>query len=70
MMDSATLTTFCHVRELSYVEQSVRDGVKGAWFENRRHERKFFAESEISSFTQGVRSNPLPRISGTAGSIG
>lgn len=61
-MDAASLTTFCHIRELSYVEQTVREGVKGAWFETRRHERKFFAEAEISDFAKDITSRRLPRI--------
>lgn len=61
-MDAATVTTFCQVRELSFVEQSVRDGVRGAWFENRRRERKFFAETEISEFADEIRAHPVPRV--------
>ncbi|MBE7493014.1 MAG: hypothetical protein HS108_14830 [Planctomycetes bacterium] len=62
-MDAASLTCFCQVRELSYVEQAVQGGIKGAWFENRRRERKFFAESEIDAFAREVQSHPLPRVS-------
>lgn len=61
-MDAASLTCFCQVRELSYVEQTVQGGIKGAWFENRRRERKFFADTEIIDFAKEVRSHPLPRV--------
>ncbi|MBK9975489.1 MAG: hypothetical protein IPP14_12025 [Planctomycetes bacterium] len=60
-MDAASVTSFCQVRELSFVEQSVRNGIKGAWFENRRRERSFFAESEIADFSKELRAHPLPR---------
>jgi hypothetical protein len=63
-MDAASVTTFCHIRELSFVEQTVQGGVKGAWFETRRHERKFFPEAEIAGLAQQIHSHPLPRIGG------
>ena len=46
-MEAATITIFCAIRELSYVEQGVLEGVRGGWFETRRRERRFFANEEI-----------------------
>ncbi|MCC6464736.1 MAG: hypothetical protein IT463_05290 [Planctomycetes bacterium] len=63
-MDAATLTTFCAVRELSFVEQGVREGAKGAWFENRRRQRTFFSDDEITQFAARVHEHPVPRQCG------
>lgn len=54
-MNAQKLSTFCAVRELSFVEQGVRQGVKGAWFETRKRERRFFTESEVIEFADEVK---------------
>lgn len=61
-MDAASLTCFCQVRELSYVEQTIQGGIKGAWFETRKRERKFFPDTEIASFTKDVKEHQIPRV--------
>ncbi len=63
-MNAQKLSTFCAVRELSFVEQGVRQGVKGAWFETRKRERRFFTESEVITFADEVKtqSDRLPVI--------
>ena len=63
-MNAQKLSTFCAVRELSFVEQGVRQGVKGAWFETRKRERRFFTESEVIEFADEVKtqSDRLPVI--------
>lgn len=63
-MDAASLTCFCRVRELSYVEQTVQGGVKGAWFENRKRERKFYTEVEVDNFATEVKLHPVTMIQG------
>lgn len=65
-MDAASLTCFCQVRELSYVEQTIQGGIKGAWFENRKRERKFYPETEIDTFARDVQSHPVPRVGFTS----
>jgi hypothetical protein len=61
-MDAASLTCFCQVRELSYVEQTIQGGIKGAWFETRKRERKFYPEVEIDTFARELRAHPVPRV--------
>lgn len=63
-MNAQKLSTFCAVRELSFVEQGVRQGIKGAWFETRKRERRFFTESEVIEFADEVKtqSDRLPVI--------
>lgn len=63
-MNAQKLSTFCAVRELSFVEQGVRQGIKGAWFETRKRERRFFTESEVVTFADEVKtqSDRLPVI--------
>lgn len=56
-MDAATLNTFCAVRELDYVEQGCSDGIRGAWFQTRKRERKFFTDDEVQAFTDKVKSD-------------
>jgi hypothetical protein len=54
-MNAAKLVTFCAVREMTFVEQGSRDGVRGAWFETRKRERCFYTEQEVEEFADKVR---------------
>ncbi|MCC6573716.1 MAG: hypothetical protein IT462_07985 [Planctomycetes bacterium] len=47
-MDSATLAIFCNVREVSFIEMGVRNGTKGAWFSDRKYNRRFVTAEELS----------------------
>lgn len=53
-MNAQKLATFCNVLELAYVEQGMSHGVRGAWFQTRRRERKFFTEDQMVTFTDKV----------------
>ena len=59
-MDAATLNAFCAVKELTFVETIVRAGTKGAWFEDRKRARKFFAEQEVAEVVRKM--SPLPPL--------
>lgn len=59
-MKASDLTTFCAVKELTFVETCVRDGIKGAWFENRKHDRQFISEQEIETEILRVYEQPIP----------
>jgi hypothetical protein len=54
-MNAETLARFCAVRELDYVEQGISQGIRGAWFQTRKRERKFFTDAEVIDFTEKVR---------------
>jgi hypothetical protein len=54
-MNAETLNRFCAVLELDYVEQGMSAGIKGAWFQTRKRERKFYTEDEVQAFTNRVR---------------
>jgi hypothetical protein len=56
-MNAETLARFCAVRELDYVEQGIAQGVRGAWFQTRKRERKFFTDAEVIDFTDKVRTS-------------
>lgn len=60
VMDAATLNAFCAVKELTFVETVVRSGTKGAWFEDRKRVRKFFAENEVNDAVR--RMSPIPPL--------
>lgn len=55
-MNAETLTRFCRVLELDYVEQGISGGCKGAWFQTRKRERKFYTEDEVEAFDTRVQS--------------
>lgn len=54
-MNANTLATFCAIRELSYVEQGVANGVRGAWFQDRNRERSFYTDIEVEDFARKVQ---------------
>jgi hypothetical protein len=54
-MNAAKLATFCAVRELTFVEAGVADGIKGGWFQTRKRERAFFTEQEVAEFADKVK---------------
>jgi len=54
-MNAETLSRFCRVLELDYVEQGMSAGCKGAWFQNRKRERKFYSEDEVQAFNTKVQ---------------
>lgn len=54
-MNAQKLATFCNVLELAYVEQGISHGVRGAWFQTRKRERKFYTEDEVVNFTDKVK---------------
>jgi hypothetical protein len=59
-MDAATLNAFCAVRELTFVETVVKQGTKGAWFEDRKRTRRFVPDNEV---TEAVRQmKPMPPL--------
>lgn len=55
-MNAETLSRFCAVRELDYVEAGISQGVRGAWFQTRKRVRQFFTDAEVIEFTERVRS--------------
>lgn len=59
-MDAATLTAFCAARELTFVETAVRQGTKGAWFEDRKRTRRFVPESDVLQAVRSMR--PFPPL--------
>ena len=54
-MNAETLSRFCRVLELDYVEQGMNGGCKGAWFQTRKRERKFYSEDEVQAFDSRVQ---------------
>ncbi|MCB9936491.1 MAG: hypothetical protein H6840_12465 [Planctomycetes bacterium] len=56
-MNAETLVKFCAIRELDYIEQGMSHGVKGAWFQTRKRERRFFSEDELREFNEKVKSD-------------
>lgn len=56
-MKAETLARFCAVRELDYVEAGISHGIKGAWFQTRKRERRFFTDKEVIDFTEKVKSD-------------
>lgn len=59
-MDAATLTMFCAARELTFVETVVRQGTKGAWFEDRKRTRSFVPDVEVTEAVRQMR--PMPPL--------
>ena len=54
-MNAEKVARFCAIRELDYVEQGISQGVKGAWFQTRKRERRFFTEKEVIDFNDQVQ---------------
>jgi hypothetical protein len=54
-MNAEKLARFCAGRELDYVEQGITQGIRGAWFQTRKRERRFFTDAEVIDFTEKVR---------------
>lgn len=61
-MDAATLAVYCNVREVSFVETGVRNGAKGAWFVDRRHNRRFVTADELSQTIANMRVGQPQRL--------
>lgn len=54
-MDAATLAIYCNVREVSFVETGVCNGDKGAWFVDRKNNRRFVTADELSRSVASIR---------------
>ncbi|MBP9890622.1 MAG: hypothetical protein KBG84_01855 [Planctomycetes bacterium] len=59
-MDAATLNAFCAARELTFVETVVKQGTKGAWFEDRKRTRRFVADADVTEAVRKMR--PMPPL--------
>ncbi len=55
VMDAAALAIFCNVREVSFIEMGLRNGAKGAWFSDRKYNRKFVTAEELSLAIASMR---------------
>lgn len=55
-MDAALLTTFCAVRELTFVERGVRGGSQGYWFESRKRDRSFYSDEQLREAVEKISS--------------
>ena len=61
-MEASAVATFCAVKELTFVELTVRDGVKGGWFEDRKRNRSFHSVEEVKNQAEKARSSRITRV--------